>query len=54
MFFFKTFPQVVQQQRQMQSALVGHVAVRLAEGVVADPAGMVKRIQAVLNSAIKP
>ena len=26
----------------------------LAEGVVADPAGMVKRIQAVLNSAIKP
>ena len=26
----------------------------LAEGVVADPAGMVKRIQAVLNNAIKP
>ncbi len=26
----------------------------LAEGVVADPAGMVKRIQSVLNSAIKP
>ena len=26
----------------------------LAEGVVADPAGMVKRIQSVLNNAIKP
>ena len=26
----------------------------LAEGVVADPAGMVKRIQSVLNSAVKP
>jgi molecular chaperone HtpG len=26
----------------------------LAEGVVADPAGMVKRIQAVLNSSVKP
>ena len=25
----------------------------LAEGVVADPAGMVKRIQSVLNNAIK-